>query len=191
MSASYLKCDIQTWKHNIRNLMIFLTHERTTVRCGIFLHNYLRGRHVTCFHYFIKFITLCPWKKTLNSNQFNHIVRYRLKRKSETPSIHFSQCFPVSPSLQWHCCHDQWSTHVPPCWQGLVVQAPSNRGHLKQIREEDTEVPAYKQAEQVCWKGSRVWMIFSFFLPEVQKLRGFSSQTADVSKQITTFSIQL
>lgn len=74
---------------------------------------------------------------------------YIKEENSKTFSIHFSQCFPVSPSLQWHCCHDQWSTQVPPCWQGLVVQAPSSLGHLKQMRKEDAEEQAQISRENV------------------------------------------
>lgn len=44
---------------------------------------------------------------------------------------HFSQNVPVKPSTHWHCCQDQWSKQVPPCLQGLAVQAPSSLGHLR------------------------------------------------------------
>lgn len=44
---------------------------------------------------------------------------------------HFSQNLPVKPSTHWHCCQDQWSKQVPPCLQGLAVQAPSSLGHLR------------------------------------------------------------
>lgn len=67
MRVSYLKCDIKTGKRNIYNLMLFLTHERTIVHCGLFLHDYLRSKQAACFHYFIKFIILCPQKETRNS----------------------------------------------------------------------------------------------------------------------------
>lgn len=89
----------------------------------------LKRQHAACFHYFVKFIIPWPWK-----------VRCK---DSETSSSHFSQCFPVSPSLQTHCCHDHWSTQVPSCWQGLVVQAPSSLGHLKKIRKADVKKSAH------------------------------------------------
>lgn len=72
MSVRYLKCDIQTRKHDICHLLLFLAREKTTVRRGLFLQNYLRGKHAACFHYFIKFIIPRPWEETLNGIWLNH-----------------------------------------------------------------------------------------------------------------------
>ena len=49
--------------------------------------------------------------------------------------LHFSQNLPVKPSTHWHCCQDQRSKQVPPCLQGLAVQAPSSLGHLHTQRQ--------------------------------------------------------
>lgn len=54
---------------------------------------------------------------------------------------HFSQNVPVKPSTHWHCCQDQWSKQVPPCLQGLAVQAPSSLGHLR------THKPTIRQSD--------------------------------------------
>lgn len=47
MSASYLKCDIQTRKYYVFKLLPFLAHERTTVHCGLL--NCLRGNMLLVF----------------------------------------------------------------------------------------------------------------------------------------------
>lgn len=52
-------------------------------------------------------------------------------RKDTSKDSHFSQNLPVKPSTHWHCCQDQRSKQVPPCLQGLTVQAPSSLGHLQ------------------------------------------------------------
>lgn len=57
-----------------------------------------------------------------------------IKRHFKGMYLHFSQNLPVKPSTHWHCCQDQWSKQVPPCLQGLVVQAPSSLGHLQTQR---------------------------------------------------------
>lgn len=49
--------------------------------------------------------------------------------------LHFSQNLPLKPSTHWHCCQDQRSKQVPPCLQGLAVQAPSSLGHLHTQRQ--------------------------------------------------------
>lgn len=54
---------------------------------------------------------------------------------------HFSQNLPVKPSTQRHCCQDQRSRQVPPCLQGLAVQAPSSLGHLR------THKPTIRQSD--------------------------------------------
>lgn len=54
-----------------------------------------------------------------------------IKRHFKGRDSHFSQNLPVKPSTHWHCCQDQWSKQVPPCLQGLAVQAPSSLGHLQ------------------------------------------------------------
>lgn len=51
--------------------------------------------------------------------------------RKEALGLHLSQNLPVKPSTHWHCCQDQRSKQVPPCLQGLAVQAPSSLGHLQ------------------------------------------------------------
>lgn len=73
------------------------------------------------------------------------------KRHFKGVYLHFSQNLPVKPSTHWHCCQDQWSKQVPPCLQGLAVQAPSSLGHLQ------THRPTIRQSvwHVGCTVGSR------------------------------------
>lgn len=79
-----------------------------------------------------------------------------IKRHFKGIYLHFSQNLPVKPSTHWHCCQDQWSKQVPPCLQGLAVQAPSSLGHLQTQRQTNRQSDSQfdKSAAQSAAGGS-------------------------------------